>query len=133
MTQDNHFLLQKVFERQEFGIDFEWKSGKQSFITVIQIAIKLRQSEYFCILLRKKPNSSLPSYILQFLEAKNKKKIICSNMAANASDATKLLKSFNVKMTTSRGFVSIQELAKARSLPIGFDKLCQHFQVAVKS
>lgn len=129
MTAQDHLLLSKVFQRDSFGVDFEWKTGKKSKISMIQIAIKLTQSEYFCILLRVKPTTALPLYIQNFLTSRTKTKIICSQLYSSASDAVKLLKSFNIRMTKSTGYVSIQELARSRSLPIGFDNLAAHFNL----
>lgn len=129
MTAQDDLLLSKIFQRDTFGIDFEWKTGKKSTISMIQVAIKLSQAEYFCILLRVRPNTTLPVYIHSFLTSKAKRKVICSRLDATSSDAVKLMKSFNIRMTKSTGYVSIQELAKSRSLPIGFDMLAEHFNL----
>lgn len=66
-----------------------------------------------------------------FLASPRYKKVIASKLDSNASDFKKLSSSFGYPSTLCKtgGYLSLQDLAASKKLPIGLEKLSEHFKL----
>jgi hypothetical protein len=108
------------------AIDFEWKTGKQSKISVIQIAFYQPEFKQHICLVFRQWNSTL---MMQFLSNHKKRKIIASKITSRDSDFIKLALTFRQEFYDGCGFVSLQVLAESKGCPVGLKSLCEKFDL----